>query len=120
RHAPQYGNDHVVEREHRRGRKSRQDDDRLAVAYRQAERLAGLQRHAMGDDARLAQPADDAMADIARPLGRTARQDEYVMVSERIAHRGLEPRLIVGESAEKTRFAAVFGDRGADDGTIGV
>ena len=65
-HPPQHRHDHVVEGEHRRGRKSRQDDDRLAVADRKTQRLARLQRDAMGDDAGLAEPRDDAVGDVAR------------------------------------------------------
>ena len=54
------GATNVVEGEHRRGREARQDHDRLAVADGEAERLAGLQRDAVGDDARRAQARDDA------------------------------------------------------------
>ena len=78
RHPPQHRHDHVVKGEHRRGRKSRQDDHRLAVAYRKAQRLAGLERDAVRNDAGLAEPADDAMGYVARAFRRAARQHQHV------------------------------------------
>ena len=67
-HPAQHRHDHVVKGEHRRGRKSRQDHHRLAVADREAQWLTRFQRHAMGDDAGFSQPRDDAMRHIAGAL----------------------------------------------------
>ncbi len=67
-HPPQHRHDQVVKGEHCRGRKSRQDHHRLAVADRKTERLARLQRDAMGDDPGLSEPRDDAVGHIAGAL----------------------------------------------------
>ena len=84
--------DEGVEGEDRRGRKSRQHRDRLAVGDREAERLAGLERHAMHQDAGLAELRHDAMREIARALRGAARQHHHVAFGERAAHRLLELR----------------------------
>jgi hypothetical protein len=109
-----------VKGEHGRGRKSRQDDHRLAVAHRKAQRLAGLERNAMGDDAGLAEPADDAMRHVARALRGAAREHQHVAAGERGTHRGLELRLIVGHGAEKLCLAAILRNRRGDDRAVGV
>lgn len=119
-HPAQHRHDHVVEGEHRRGRKAWQDHDRLAVAHRKAERLAGLERNAMRDDAGLAEPADDAMGQIARTFRRAAGEHQHVGIRQRLAHGSLELGFIVWNGAEENRLAAVLIDCGCDDGAIGV
>ena len=74
----------------------------------------------MRDDAGLAEPADDAMGHVARALGRAARQHQHVAGLQRLAHRGFELRLVVGDGAEKHRLAAVLRDRRRDDRAVGV
>ena len=120
RHSAQDRHDHVVEGEHRRGRKSRQDHHRLAVADGETQRLARLQRDAVRNDAGLAEPRDDAMGDVARALRRAAGEHQHVALDKRVAHRGFKRGFIVGDRTEETRLAAIFRDRGGDDRTVGV
>ena len=74
----------------------------------------------MGDDAGLAEPADDAVGHVARAFGRAARQHQHVAGFQRLAHRGFELRFVVGDGAEKMRLAAVLRDRRRDDRAVGV
>ena len=68
----------------------------------------------------LAEPGDDAVGDVAGAFRGAARQHQHVAGCERIAHRGFELRLVVGNGAEKHRLAAILGDRRGDDRAIGV
>ena len=120
RHPPQHRHDHVVEGEHRRGREPRQNHHRIAVADGKAQRLARLERDAVRDDARVAQPADDPMRQIAGALRGAAGQHQHLAGRERITHRSFELVFVVGNGAEKHRFAAIFVHRRCDDRTIGV
>ena len=92
----------------------------LSVGDREAERLAGLQRHAVHQDAGLAELRHDAMREVARALRRAAGQHHHVAFGERAAHRLLERRLVVGKRAERHRLAAGFGDGGRDDRAVAV
>ncbi|MEY9923187.1 hypothetical protein ABIF99_009502 [Bradyrhizobium japonicum] len=74
----------------------------------------------MRDDARLAEPADDAVGHVTRALRGAAREHQHVGVRQRAAHGGFEFCLIVGNGAEEHRLAAVLVDRGGDDGAVGV
>ncbi len=109
-----------VEGEDRRGRKSRQHRERLAVHDREAERLAGLERDAMHHDAGRAELRDDAMGEIARALRGAAREHDHVAGAKRGAHRKLERDLVVRKRAERHRLAARFRDRGRDDRAVAV
>ena len=119
-HPSQHRHDHVMEGEHRGSRKTWQDDHGLAVADRKTQRLARLQRHAMGDDAGFSQPRDDAVGDVARALRGAAGKHQHVALRERRAHRGFEQHLIVRGRAKKGGLAAIFVDRGRDDRAVGV
>ncbi len=55
--------------------------DRLAVAHREAQRLARLQRHAMRDDAGLSEPRDDAMRHVSSALRGAAGQDQHIALA---------------------------------------
>ena len=112
--------DESMEGEDRRGRKARQHGDRLAVGDREAERLAGFQRHAMHENAGLAELRHDAMREIARALRRAARQHHHVAVGERAAHRLLQLGRVVGKCAERHRLAAGLGDGGGEDRAVGI
>ena len=70
--------DEGVKGEDRRGRKSRQHRQRLAVEHGEAERLAGLERDAVHDDAGLAQPRHHAVRKIARAFRGAAREHHHV------------------------------------------
>ena len=83
--------DEFVEREDRGRRKSGQDDDGLAVGDREADRLAGLQRDAVGDDTRVAQRVHDAVREIARRPWTCRRR--------RPRHRIRRPRASAAASA---------------------
>ncbi len=74
----------------------------------------------MGDDAWLAEPADDAMGQIARAFRCAAGQHEHVGLGQRAAHGGLEPGFVVGNGPEEHGLAAVLVDRGGDDRTVGI
>ena len=91
-----------VEREDRRGRKARQHHHRLAVDDRETERLAGLQRHAMHQDAGLAQPRHHAVRQIAGALRGAARQHHHVALRQRIAHRLFERASSSGKAPNGT------------------
>ena len=107
--------DEGVEGEDRRGRKSRQHRDRLAVGDGEAERLAGLQRHAMHQDAGLAELRHHAVREIAGALRGAAGQHHHVAFGERAAHRLLELCGVVGKRAVRHRLAAGLGDGGGDE-----
>src|SRR5690606_4967177 len=109
-----------MEGEHGRGREAWQDDDGLAVADRQAERLAGFQRNAMRDDSGISEPRENPMADVAGALRGTSREDQHVRMRERPTHRGFEPFLLVREAAEERGFAAVFTNGCRNRRTIAV
>ncbi len=119
-HPAQHRDDHVVKGEHRRGRKARQDHHRLAVADSEAQRLAGLERDTMGDDAGLAEPTDDAMGDVARALRRAAGEHQHVGIRQSAAHRRLKFCFVVGNGAKEGRRAAVLVDGCSDDRAICV
>ena len=68
----------------------------------------------------LSEPRDDAVGDVARALRGAARQHQHVARLKRLAHRGFELRLVVGNGAEKHRLAAVLADRRGDDRAVGV
>ena len=72
-----------MEGEDRRGRKSRQHRQRLAVDHRQAKRLAGLERDAMDENAGLAELRHDAVREIARALRGAAGEHHHVAGFER-------------------------------------
>ncbi len=95
--------DESMEREDRRGRKARQHHQRLALDHREAERLAGLERHAVHDHARLAELRHHAMREIACALRGAAREQHHVAGLERGAHRKLERDLVVRKAAERHR-----------------
>ena len=67
-----------------------------------------------------AEPADDAMGDVARALRGAARQHQHVAFRKRLAHRRFKRGLVIGDGAEKMRFAAILVDRRRDDRAIGV
>jgi hypothetical protein len=60
------------------------------------------------------------MGDVARALGRAARQHQHVARCQRTAHRGFQRLLIVGDRTQKIRLAAILGNRRGDDGAVGV
>ncbi len=68
----------LVEREDRGRWKAGKDHHRLAARHRKADRLAGLQRHAVRDDARIREPADDAIGNVASAFRRATREDDDV------------------------------------------
>ena len=68
----------------------------------------------------LSEPRDDAMRDVAGALRGAAGQHQHVAGFERLAHRGFEFFLVIGDGAEKHRLAAVLADRRGDDGAVGV
>ena len=105
------GRREFLEGEHGRGRKARQHDDGLGADDRQAERLAGLQRDAMHENARLAQARDHPVRDVARTFGGAARQDDEIGLLERLAQRQLQRRLVVWHDAERHRLAAQLLER---------
>jgi hypothetical protein len=111
--------DELVEREDRRRRKARQDDDRLAVADGEADRLAGLERDAVRDDPRIAEPARDAIREISCALRRPTRK-QHDVVLERARQRCGEGRFLVADDTELHRLAAELGDRRADDRGVRV
>ena len=79
--------DEGMEGEDRRGRKARQHGERLAVDHREAERLAGLERDAMHEDAGLAELRHDRGArDRPRP-SRCRPRAPPCRSFERRAHR---------------------------------
>ena len=70
--------DEGMEREDGGGRKARQHDERLVTDHREAKRLARFQRHAMDEDAGLAELRHNAMRQIACALRCAARQHDHV------------------------------------------
>ena len=64
--------------------------------------------------------ADDAMGDVARAFGRAARQHQHVAGRQRLAHRGFELRLVIGDGAEKCASPPFSADRRRDDRAVGV
>ena len=107
-----------MEGEDRRGRKSRQYDDRLAIHDGEAERLARLECNAM--DENIAELGDDAMRQIARALRRAAGEHDQIARCERAANGTFQGRLIVRERAEGHRFPTSFRDRSRDDSPVAV
>ena len=112
--------DELVEREDRRGRKSGQDHDGLAVGDREADRLARLQRDAVRDDRR-----DCAAGSRCDTTGRRrpwtcrprrSRRRSRSAARERVGER----RVVVGNDAELHRLAAELLHRGADDRRVRV
>ena len=109
-----------VEREDRRRRKPGQDHDRLAVGHREADRLAGLQRDAVGDDAGIAR-AGSRRGTRGRPRPWTCRPRRSRCRSCRPRASALvERRVVVGDDAELHRLAAELLDGRADDRGVGV
>jgi hypothetical protein len=120
RHRAQHRHSEFVEGEDGAGRKARQHYDRLLARDREAKRLAGLQRHAMHENARRGQRGQDAMRDIARALARAARHHDHVGARQCIAQRRCEHVRIVPEDAHRQRLAAILADRGAEDRGVAV
>ena len=100
--------DEGMEGEDRRGRKARQHHQRLVADDREAERLAGFERHAVHQDAGRAEPRHDAMRQIAGAFRRAAGEHHHVAGLERRAHGEFERGLVVGKRAERHRLAAGF------------
>ena len=96
-----------------------QDHDGLAVGHRKADGLAGLERHAVRDDAGIAEPFDDTVRKIAGALGRASREDHEIAF-EAARERARQRALVVGNDAEMHGGAAKLLDRGADDRGVGV
>ena len=76
--------DELVEREDRRGRKAGEHDHRAAAGRREADRLAGLERDAVRDDAGIVELGDDAIGDVARALAGSAREQHDVGDFQRV------------------------------------
>ena len=74
----------------------------------------------MRDDARSAEPGDDAVGQIAGALGGAAGHYQHVAFEKRAPHRRLELRIIVRDRAEKDRIAAVLIYRSSDDRAVGI
>ncbi len=72
------GRDELVEREDRAGRESREEDDGLAPADREAERLAGLQIHAVDDEPRRSQSGHHVGDEVSASLARASREHDDV------------------------------------------
>ena len=113
--------DESVEGEDRRGRKSRQHRDRLAVDDREAERLAGLERDAVHEDAGLRRAATRSRCERS-PAPFEVPPDSTTMSQAASARRTrlFERGVVVREGAERHRLAAGFGDRGGDDRAVAV
>src|SRR5262249_24417472 len=109
--------DKGMEGEDRRGRKSRQYDDRLAIHGGEAERLARLECDAM--DENIPELRDDAMRQIARALRRAAGEHDQMARCEPAANRTCQGRLIVRERAEGHRFPTAQTHRHWRDRTAG-
>ena len=90
-----------VEGEDRRGREARQHHQRLAVHHREAQRLAGLERHPMHQDAGRAQPRHHPMREIAGALGGAAGQQHQIAARQRVLDGALERGLVVRDGAER-------------------
>ena len=114
------GRREFLEGEHGRGRKARQHDHGLGADDRQAERLAGLQRDAMHEDAGLAEARDRPVRDVARAFGGAARQDDEIGLLERLAQRQLQRRLVVRHDPERDGLAAQLLNGGRDRGGVAV
>ena len=113
--------DEGVEGEDRRGREARQHRDRLAVGDREAERLAGLERHAMHQDAGLAELATRPGArGRRRPSRCRPRAPPCRIRRARGAPRRSQRRRVVREGAERHRLAAGFGDGGGEDRAVEI
>ena len=112
--------DEGVEGENRRGRKARQHDQRLVADHREAQRLAGFERHAVNENAGRTEPRHDAMRQIARAFRRAAGEHHDVARFERVAHGRFERGLFVRKRAERDRLAAGFDDRRGEDGAVAV
>ena len=69
---PDHRRDEFVEGEDRRGGKARKHDHRAAAGRREADRLAGLQRHAVGDNAGIVELGDNAIGNVSFALARSA------------------------------------------------
>ena len=100
--------------------KSRQHDKRLVTNNREAKRLAGLERHAMHENAGLAETRHDTMRQVARALRRAARKHDHVAGIERAAHGKFKCGLFVGKGAKRHRLAASLDNGSGDDGAVAV
>ena len=85
---PNHRRDEFVKRENRRRRKAGQITTGLPSRDGQAHRLARLERDAVGDDARIGQFGDDAIAEIALAFAGAAGEQHDVGLGERrVQHR---------------------------------
>nr|WP_252374346.1 hypothetical protein [Hydrogenophaga sp. 2FB] len=116
---PDHRRQEFVEREDGRGRKAGQDDHGLAVGDGQAHRLAGLERHAVRDDARIAEGAHHTVGKIALTFGRAARKNDRV-VRQSLGQRARQRGLVVRDDAQVHGHTAQLFDGGADDRRVGV
>ncbi len=93
--------DEFVKGENRRGRKPRQNDDRLAAGDSQAQRLARLQRDPVDDDAGIVKAGNRAIAQIARALRGATGKDNHVAGCEPLIDQPGQHRFVVGSDAER-------------------
>ncbi len=112
--------DESVKGENRRGRKSRQHDQRLVADHRQAQRLAGFERHAVNQNAGRTKPRDDAMRQVAGAFRGAAGEHHDVAGLRALAHSGFERDVFVRKRAERHWFAASLDDGGRKDGAVAV
>jgi len=115
----QHRRDELMEGEDGGGGESRQDGHRPPLRDREAHRLAGLERHAVRNDTRLAQARDDPIGEIPRALGRSTRQHHRVL-AQRALERLRERGIVIAHDPQRDRFAAQLLDRGRQDGGVGV
>ena len=107
--------DELVEREDRRGREAGQHDDGAPAGGGQADRLARLERDAVGDDAGIVELGDDAIRHVARALARAAGEQHDVGERQRSPQPRAQRAGVVGRDAEPPRLAAELPHRVGED-----
>jgi hypothetical protein len=108
-----------MEGEDRRGRESGQNDHRLSIGHCQADRLAGLERHAMNHNAGVRELADGVVGQIARALRGSSREQHQVVV-QALRKQRVNFALDVARPAQLHRLAPGLCDRGGKNGAVGV
>ena len=97
-----------VEGEDRRGRESRQHHHSAPAGRGEADRLAGLERHAVRDDPGIVEFGDHAIGHVARALAGSARQQHDVGEFERVSQPFAQGVDVVMRDAQPPRLAAQF------------
>ena len=109
----------LVEGEDRRRRKSRQDHHRQAPTRRQADRLAGLESHAVDHDSGV-ELGHDAAVQVTLALRRAPGHEDQVRALERPPQCGPQRSHVVAERPQELRLTAQLADGVGEDAPVTV